>query len=611
MAKQKIPLHQLIPLFWGPYLRLARYLVPYKKRFALGLVFGILAGVLNGVFPLVIKKAGDAILPAGQGMNPTAMLKSGMDAGPGIESVIWISLLIPAAMVARGIFSYLNSYCLTWVSLRVLRDIRTQLFNHLMSQSLDFFNRSKSGKLISRVLNDTRVAQNALTSIAGDIVKDPIAVITGVVVLVSMDWKFSLTTLLLFPICIVPVVVFGKKVRQAARAEENEAGQMAVILQETFAGIRVIKSFAREDYQGGQFARSSETQCRNSLRVRKSSDIVQPLIESVSAFGVVLAMAYVYYFHISFIKFAALCAGIFLLYNPVKALSKIPMLMQKCMASATHIFELLEMKSSVADKENAVVLQRASGRIGFEGVTFSYGVDQAAVEEITLHVEPGKKYALVGSSGAGKSTLLSLLLRFYDPQKGRITFDGHDLRDIAQRSLREQIGVVTQETFLFHDTIYENIRYGRLDATRDEVIAASRAAFAHDFIVAQPDGYETIVGDKGCLLSGGQQQRLAIARALLKNAPVLLLDEATSALDSESERMIQAALERLSEGRTVIAIAHRLSTILKSDCIVVMDHGRIAATGTHHELLEKSLLYKNLYELQFHHHEAPGGDQAV
>ncbi len=605
MAKQKLPFFQLVRAFWAPYLRLAHYLKPYKKRFFIGLSFGVLAGVLNGVFPLVIKKAGDAIMPAGQMGNPMQMMKTGMDAGPGIESVIWISLLIPAAMIARGIFSYLNSYYLAWVSLRVLRDIRTQLFRHLMDQSLGFFNRSKSGKLISRVLNDTRVAQNALTSIAGDIVKDPIAVITGVIVLVSMDWKFALTTLVLFPICIVPVVIFGRKVRLAGRAEENEAGQMAVILQESFAGIRVIKSFAREDYQGGQFEKSGEIQCRNSLRVRKSSDIVQPLIESVSALGIVLAMVYVYYYHISFIKFAALCAGIFLLYNPVKALSKIPMLMQKCMASATNIFDLLQTRSEIQDKPDAVVLTQCEGSIQFDRMSFSYGVDKAAVEDISLKIEPGKKYALVGSSGAGKSTLLSLILRFYDPQSGCIRVDGHDIRDIAQRSLREQIGVVTQETFLFHDTIYENIRYGRLDATREEVIAASQSAFAHDFILAQPDGYETIVGDKGCLLSGGQQQRLAIARALLKNAPVLLLDEATSALDSESERMIQVALERLSEGRTVIAIAHRLSTILKSDCIVVMDLGRIVDTGTHHELLEKSVLYRNLYELQFHHHEAP------
>jgi len=601
---KKLPFPQLVRAFWAPYLRLATYLKPYKIRFAWGLGFGVLAGVLNGVIPLVIKKAGEQLLPPGQSLGVKEIMDSGTSgSGPGIESVLWVSLLIPAVMVARGICSYFNSYCLAWVSLRVLRDIRSELFSHLMSQSLDFFNKAKSGKLIARVLNDTRVAQNALTSIASDVIKDPIAVVTGVCVLVTIDWKFALTTLVLFPICIIPVIVFGKKVREAGRAEENEAGQMAVILQETFAGIRVIKSFAREDYQGSEFSKSSDVQCRNSLRVRKASDIVQPLIESVSAFGVVLAMLYVYYYHISFMKFAALCAGIFLLYNPVKALSKIPMLMQKCMASATNIFDLLELKPSIQDKPNAIVLEKCDGRIEFDRVQFSYGPDKAAVRDISFIVEPGKKYALVGSSGAGKSTLLSLLLRFYDPQGGAIRVGGHDIRDLTQNSLREKIGMVTQETFLFHETIYENIRYGRLDATREEIVAAAQSAFAHDFILAQSDGYNTIVGDKGCLISGGQQQRLAIARALLKNAPILLLDEATSALDSESERAIQAALERLSEGRTVIAIAHRLSTILKSDCIVVMDLGRIAAMGTHRELLESSELYRNIYELQFHHNE--------
>ena len=608
MSKQKQPFFQLVRAFWSPYIRLAQYLKPYKKQFVMGLVFGVLAGALNGLIPLVIKTAGDAILPAGQSvLNPRQFMKSGLDTGPGIENVFWISLLIPGIMVTRGIFSYLNSYCFAWVSLRVLRDIRTQLFSHLVSQSLVFFNRSKAGQLISRVMNDTRVAQNALTSISGDIVSQPVAVISGVAVLVALDWRFSLTSLVLFPICIVPIIVFGRKVRKAGRGEEIEAGQMSVILQETFVGIRVIKSFAREDYQGEQFKKSSDIQCQNSLRVRQSSDIVQPIIESVAALGVVLAMLYVYYFHISFIKFAALCAGIFLLYNPVKSLSKIPMLMQKCMVSAINIFDLLKLKPEIQDKPDAVELRNCTGRVAFDRMSFSYGADKVAVEDITLDIEPGKKYALVGSSGAGKSTLLSLLLRFYDPQKGGILVDGRDIRDYTQRSLREQIGLVTQETFLFHDTIYENIRYGRLDATKEEIIEASKFAYAHDFVLAQPDGYETIVGDKGCLLSGGQQQRLAIARALLKNAPVLLLDEATSALDSESERMIQSALDHLAEGRTVIAIAHRLSTILKSDCIVVMDLGRIIATGTHRELLSSSTLYRNIYELQFHHNEGREG----
>lgn len=602
----KLPFPQLIRAFWQPYMQLAAYLVPYRKRFVIGLLFGIGAGLMNGLIPLVIKIVGDRVLPGGQkldAINPMDALKGGIDGGPGIASVVFITLLIPAVMVIRGFFSYFNSYFMAWVSFRVLRDIRSQLFSHILSQSMGFFSRAKSGKLIARVLNDTRVAQNALTSISGDLIKDPMAVISGIVVLVVLDWKFSLTTLILFPICILPVAFFGKKVRQAGRAEENEAGQMAVILQETFAGVRVIKSFAREDYQSGQFNQSSDIQCRNSMRVRKSMEIVQPLIESVAAVGVVFAILYVYFFDISIVKFFALCTGIFLLYNPVKSLSRIPMLMQKCMAAATNIFDLMKLEPTVKDAPEAHHIAVCHGRISFENVSFSYGSEQYAVRDLSLEVEPHKKYALVGSSGAGKSTILSLLLRFYDPQTGVIRLDGRDLREVSQRSLREHIGVVTQETFLFHDTIYENIRYGRLDASEAEIVAAAKLAYAHEFIMEQPEGYHTIVGDKGCLLSGGQQQRLAIARALLKNAPILLLDEATSALDSESERMIQAALERLAEGRTVIAIAHRLSTILKSDKIVVMDHGRIIDIGPHSELLERSPMYRKLYELQFHHEQ--------
>jgi subfamily B ATP-binding cassette protein MsbA len=599
----KLPFPQLVRAFWRPYLRLLSYMLPYRKRFFLGIACGVVGGMLNGVIPLVIQKAGEPLMGGALKFPDKSALFSGgvSNDGPGIESVIWISLLIPLVMVARGIFSYLNVYSLAWVSLRVLRDIRSELFAHLMSQSLDFFSREKAGKLMSRVMSDTRVAQNALTSVSGDIIKDPIAVLTGVAVLVAIDWKFSLTTLVLFPICIIPVVVFGRKVRQAGKAEESEAAQMSVILQETFAGVRVIKSFAREDYQTAQFSKSSDTQCRNSMRVRRSSDIVQPLIESVSALGVVLAMVYVYYYGIGFAKFAALCAGIFLLYNPVKNLSRIPMLIQKCMVSANNIFELMETKSTIADLPTARPLEECKGSIELQNVSFGYGYEKLALREASLLIEPGKKYALVGASGAGKSTIHSLILRFYDPQSGVVKIDGRDVREITQHSLRRHIGTVTQETFLFHDTIAENIRYGNLDATREQIESAAKFAYAHDFILAQPNGYETIVGDKGCMLSGGQQQRLAIARAILKGAPILLLDEATSALDSESERMIQDAIERLSEGRTVVAIAHRLSTILKSDCIVVMDHGRIVDTGTHAELLEKSELYRSLYELQFHH----------
>lgn len=596
MPSKKIPFSQLIKGFWRPYLRLAAYLQPYKGRFVLGLLFGVLAGLVNGLIPLALYVVGASQLQVNSKLKLPEFLPDATQFST--EAKLGILLIIPAVMILRGVFTYCNAYFLAWVSFRLLRDIRAQLFSHLMSQSLGFFHQAKSGKLISRVMNDTRMAQNALVSIAGDLVKSPVSVVTNVSAMVMLDWKFSLTTLVLFPLCLVPVIVFGRKVRKAGRDEENEAGAMSVILQETFAGIRVVKSFAREGYQVDQFDRSSEIQCRNSMKVRKSMEMVGPLIESISAFGVVLALLYVYFFQVDMLKLGLLCIGLFMLYEPVKALSKIPMQMQKCMASASNIFDLLKLNPVIQDSPSAVSITESKGHITFDNVSFSYREDIPAVRDINLDIEPGKKYALVGGSGAGKSTMLSLLQRFYDPQNGAVLLDGRDIRTITQQSLRENIGIVTQDTFLFHDTIYENIRYGRLDATEAEIEAAAKLAYAHDFIVAQQEGYDTVIGDKGCMLSGGQQQRLSIARALLKNAPILLLDEATSALDSESETVIQAALERLTRGRTVIAIAHRLSTVLNSDKIIVMDKGQIVETGTHQELLQNSKLYRRLYELQ-------------
>lgn len=599
--KKKIPLPELLRLMWGPYSALGPYLRPYKGRFTLGLLFGIAFGLVSAVIPLVVKTVAERVLPEGVSQKDLIQNSQAADGGLGIESVVWVVALIPLVMITRSFLSFMNNYLMAWVSFRILRDMRQQLFNHLMSQSLDFYNRAKAGKLISRVLNDTRQAQSALVSISGSIVKDPVAVIGGVAVLVYMDWKFSLTTFVLFPICIIPIAIFGKKVREAAKEEENEAGQMAVILQESFAGIRIIKSFAREDYQSGQFQTSSDAQCATSIRVRRSIDIVQPMIEAVSALGVVLALLYVYFGDLSAGRFIGLLGGIFLLYEPVKRLSRIPMMMQKCLAATTNIFEIMSQTPNVRDSTDPIVIDRARGHVEFQNVTFAYGTNTPAINDISLKIEAGKQFALVGASGAGKTTLFGLLLRFYDPQSGVIRLDGQDIREIRQTSLREQIGIVTQESFLFHDTIYKNILYGRLGASEAEVHAAAKLAYAHDFILAQQDGYDTVVGDKGSLLSGGQQQRIAIARALLKNAPILLLDEATSALDSESEQMIQAALDRLAAGRTVIAIAHRLSTVLKSDQIVVMDQGRIVEVGTHSKLLESSGLYRKLYDIQFQH----------
>lgn len=610
--KKKLPMGQLIRESWQPYKLLLGYLLPYRSRFLLGLACGIAYAIVNGIFPLIILFVGRQVfggsseqfqLPGtlGRLMNEIPFFQgSGVS---GISGVLVACIIVPLVMLIRSAFSYLNSYCMAWVSFRMLRDLRRALFAHLLHQSLDFFNKSKSGNLISRVSNDVRVAQSAFISVASDIFKDPFSIITGAVVLFMIDWKFCLVTMILFPTCLVPVIVFGRKVRKAGKAEEEEAGEMSVILQESFIGIRVIKSFAREDFQADQFTLSGEQQFRNSMRVRKSTEIVQPLIETVSAFGVALALLYVHFYNVPTERLLALLAGIFLLYEPAKKVSRLHMLMQKALAASTNVFALMQEKSSIQDAPNARNVEKCQGLIEFSGVNFAYGPDIPALEDVNLRIEPGRQYALVGASGAGKTTILSLIQRFYDPQQGAIYLDGIDVRNLYQRSLREHIGVVSQETFLFHDTIAENIRFGRLDATRAEIEEAARQAFAHDFILAQPEGYETIVGDKGCLLSGGQQQRLSIARAILKNAPVLLLDEATSALDSESEKMIQSALETMTQGKTVIAIAHRLSTILKSDKIVVMENGRIVGIGEHAELLETSPLYRRLYELQFHSHE--------
>jgi len=599
---KKLTLLELLLAVWKPYCDLSVFLRPYRLRLILGLLAGVGFAGVNGCLPLVIQKVGGSVFKTGISQS---QLMSGafQNEGPGIEKVLWICLLVPVIMLVRSLLSYANTYALTWVSLKVLRDIRRKVFGHLMEQSLDFFNRSQSGRLLSRVLNDTRVAQEALVGIIGDVIKEPLTVIAMVIVVMRIDWKFSFVTLFLFPICLVPIIVYGRKVRKAGKAEENEAGIMAVILQESFAGIRVIKSFAREKFQLALFDKSSDIQFDSSLSVQKSSAIVQPMIETVSAFGVSLALFYVYFGHLSLGKFLALMTGMFLLYEPVKKVSRIHLTLQKCLSASTSIFELLATHPSINNHHDARPLLSCNGHIEIKELTFHYGVKNTtpALSAINLTIQPGQKIALVGASGAGKSTILGLLLRFYDPQEGGVFIDGNDVRTLQLDSLRSQIGIVTQENFLFHDTIYENIRFGRLDATSHEIEEAARQAFAHDFILAQPKGYETMVGDKGCLLSGGQQQRLAIARALLKGAPILLLDEATSALDSESERMIQMALQRLEEGRTVIAIAHRLSTVLASDLIVVMDQGGIAAQGTHRELLSSSEIYRKLYELQFHH----------
>ncbi len=585
----------------GSYRRLYSYLKPYKRRFIVGLAMGLAYGGVNSLFPVAIARVTTTIF---HGTAPNAMGLSSnlgqLDTGPKINSIILICLAIPAIMAVRSLCSYGSTYCMQWVSNRVVSDIRVQLFSKMVRHSMDFFNKMRSGFLMSRITNDTRVMQMALTSVSSDVFKQPITIVGAIIVLLLMDWKFTVVTLILFPLCLLPLRVYGRRAKQAVQNEQEGMAQMVVTMQETFAGIRVVKSFAREAYQEKEFKRSNQLQFSQMMRMIRSMEAVGPLVEIIAAIGVGMALLYVYMANLSVGRFFGLISGIFILYDPIKTLSRIHIVMQRSIAATTAIFAILDSKPAVEDTPNAMVLSSSEGRIDFENVTFRYANRATdAISNLTLHIEPGKTHALVGASGAGKSTILSLILRLYDPTSGVVKIDGHDLRSVTQKSLREQMGLVTQETFLFHDSIFNNIQFGRLGATPEDIYAAAQAAYAHDFIMAQPKGYQTVIGDKGCLLSGGQQQRLAIARAILKNAPILLLDEATSSLDSESEQQIQKALAELATGRTVIAIAHRLSTILSANKIIVMDSGRIKEIGTHAELLEKSGYYRRLYDHQF------------
>jgi subfamily B ATP-binding cassette protein MsbA len=604
-AKKKTPFLRTIAEAWGPYRRLYGYVKPYKGRFTLGLLLGVSFGAVSSLLPLVIARVTSTIFH-GAAPNPRGLTSKFevLNAGPKINSIALICLAIPAIMTIRSLCSYGSGYCMHWVSNKVVTDIRCQLFNKMVRHSMDFFNKMRSGFLISRITNDTRAMQMAFTTVSTDLFKQPITIVGAIIVLMVMDWKFTVITLILFPTCLVPLRIYGRRARTAMRGGFQGMGEMVTTMQETFAGIRVVKSFAREAHQEKSFRRSNDLQFSLMMRVIRSMEAVGPMVETIAAVGVGLALFYVYAENLSAGRFFGLISGIFILYEPIKTLSKIHVLMQQSLAATTAIFAIIDSEPAVQDAPNAMALTSAVGRIDFENVTFRYANTVTnALSNLDLRIEPGKTYALVGASGAGKSTVLSLILRLYDPSSGTVRVDGHDLRTLTQESLRKQIGLVTQDTFLFHDTIFNNVQFGRLDATPEEVYAAARTAFAHDFIMAQPKGYQTVIGDKGCLLSGGQQQRLAIARALLKNAPILLLDEATSSLDSESEQQIQRALERLSAGRTVIAIAHRISTILSADQIVVMDQGRTKEIGTHGELLQKSGHYRRIYDMQFGRHD--------
>jgi subfamily B ATP-binding cassette protein MsbA len=652
---------QTIALAREVYSKLFAYMKPYRMRFFMGIFFGVLSGFSNAVMVFGFKIIFTIVLPVStdgkEAMKPIAVpfVKEKVDVmawltehlgflgfhqhaamegnktamalahtlnpdfhpaaqgGGNLSAVIFACCLVPLLFLLRGGLTYIGNYCMMWVGNRILLDLRNDAYRSLMSQSVGYFSRQKVGNLVQTVFNQARVAQQNLVTLSQDIVQRPVAILSLLIYLISDNPEFTLYSLLVFPLCIGPVIMVGKKVRKSGTQEELEAGQMLVQMSEAFGGIRVVKSYAREEYECKRFASSNRKMNKVIMRYGKALEIVGTLVETVASFGVAVGLFYAYKKGITSSDFMVLVAGLTQIYPHAKALSRIQLLMQKTIVATSTVFATMEEVPEVRDAPDAVKLSRVKGRLHLENVTFTYKKDgdkdgkgkgkkstpHPAVDGITLDLQPGNFYALVGPSGAGKSTLFSLILRFYDPDKGYITLDEHDIRRVTQESLRNQFAVVSQDTFLFHASIMENIRYGRLNAKDEEIIEAAKKAHAHEFITLQERGYDTEVGDMGGKLSGGQKQRISIARAILRNAPILLLDEATSALDTESEKVIKDALHTLTAGKTVIAIAHRLSTILEANQIIVMRDGRVLDVGPHAELLQRCELYQRLYQLQF------------
>ena len=600
------------------YRKLYRYLHPYRLRFFGGQVVGILAGLTNVlliqgmrvIFEVVLKSDPEAPAKKAESFklgfgkfhfNPTDYFPQEWLGS--YQLIIAACLLVPMVFLLRGGLTYIANYLLMWVGNRILLDLRNDTYRALLDQSMGYYSKAKVGQMVQTVFNQSRVAQQNLVTLSQDIIQRPVSILAILGTLLHMDFWFTVYSLIVFPLCILPVVYIGKKVRSAGAQEEAEAGQMMVQMTECFQGIRVVKSHAREDFEHERFQASNLKTNKLIMRYQKALELVGMLVEVVASFGVGIGLFYAWKNGITSEKFMTLVGGLTQIYPHTKALSRIQLVTQKTIVATSNVFAVMDEVPEVLDAPDAQDLKRSTGRLTFRNVSFSYKTgksgQRSAVNNIDLEMQPGKFYALVGPTGAGKSSLFSLIQRFYDVDEGTIELDGIDIRKLTQKSLRNQIGVVNQDAFLFHDTIRENIRYGRLDATNEEILAAAHQAHVDDFVQEKKEGYETIVGDGGSNLSGGQKQRVTIARAILRNAPILLLDEATSALDTETERIIQDAIHILSKGKTVIAIAHRLSTILEADQIIVMENGKVHSAGTHKELLEKSDLYQRLYHLQF------------
>jgi subfamily B ATP-binding cassette protein MsbA len=567
------------------------YLRPQRGLLIAAILCGILAGVASGFgLPYMVKKTFPAVFAVGAAPLTAWELAR-------------LALWIPAVFVVRGVATYFNTYLIQLVGTRVLEAIRLDFFRKLQVLPLSFFQKNSTGDLLSRGLSDANQLQVTLTTIANEIVRSPASLIGSIAFIAWTAYTekgvaLVLVILAVVPLSVLPIRYVGKKLIKRAGQIQAELGGVTQIFSENLSATKEVRAFSLEDREVARFGRASQTLIRAQMKFVKYEKALAPLIEIVSAAGISLTLIYAYKVGLAQETFITLITALYASYEPIKKLGSLNNEMKRGLGALERLEAVLQAPVSIVDASDARALTRAAGALSFENVSFSYQPGELVLNEVSVQIPAGTVCALVGPSGAGKSTFAHLVPRFFDPVSGRITLDGHDLRSLRLADLRRNIAVVSQDPVLFNDTIYHNLLIARPASTRTEIEAAARAAYAHDFVSAFPDGYDTLVGERGARLSGGQKQRLALARAFLRNAPILILDEATSALDSDSEAAIQLALKQLVVGKTVLIIAHRFSTIRDATTIIVFDAGEIAATGNHAHLYTASPLYRSLYDRQ-------------
>ncbi|MBI3316776.1 MAG: ABC transporter ATP-binding protein [Candidatus Omnitrophica bacterium] len=510
----------------------------------------------------------------------------------------WIPFIIVGVFTLRSFFEYVSQYQMSSVGIRAIRKVRDDLYKHLIHLSSDFYSRGRTGDFLSRIMNDVGAIQGAITDVISDLTKQPFVIVYNIPMVFIFGGHYALIALAVFPLVIVPIVYLGRSLRRTTKKMQERSADITAFIGETLAGIHVVKAFNLEEEEIRRFEKINKAVFDFFKKTIRVTIIQRPLIEIMGALGAAGAIWFSIQ-HLSIDRFTAFVISLFVFYEPLKKLSKVYSTIQQSLASGARIFEILDSEPAIQNAPDAFQFHEEIRDIRFEHVSFSYETGKYVLRDVNLEVRHGEVVALVGISGSGKTTLANLLLRFYDPTEGSVRINGHDIRLITLHSLRDHIGIVSQDTVLFNGTVRENIAYGKVGATLDEIRVAAEAAYADGFIEGLPEGYHTPLGERGLKLSGGQRQRIAIARAMLKNPPILILDEATSHLDNESEREVQNALENAMQGRTAFVIAHRLSTIQRADRIVVLDQGKIIQQGTSDSLLREGGVYKRFYDLQF------------